>query len=649
MRLTQPKLLYPLTSLVLLTTLYLYCRETAARTIVSEFGKYHGYSEAVYNGTRRFSDYLELSDGTKLAYDLILPAKEGVAGEPPLPVLFKYTPYTRTFTIFDKNGRNLIAELRGISWIEKAYLRVRYWIHPGGNLMDPVFRTKWLAEMLASGYAVIVVERPGTGASFGKMDPSFAAMAREANEILNWIAAQTWCDGNIGMFGDSWQAQIQFAAASTANPHLKAIFPASTWMDNYSAVLYPGGIGNKAFAEFFIWSQKLLNSDIITPVDRDRDGTMLAAARAERGETTVAAKMAPFFTQFPFRDSPTAEGKRIWMDDSALFSQMDRINQSGIPVYLTNSWFDLFTRDNFLIYAGLTVPKRLIVRPLDHSRVEEKEADIDYAAEARRWFDYWLKGIKNGIMDEPPIHYYLMGADRKEAWNATDVWPLKNQEAARFYFGPGELKSKGSANGGRLGFSSPAAPEAADSCKVDYTTTTGKNSRWTAVNWAHKYPDMRTNDAKTLTFTTLPLETPLQVTGHPVVHLWLASEASDLDVFVYLEEVDEKGRSKYITEGSLRASHRVLGRAPYENFGLPYHNHFKNEMTMIPSGEAVELNFDLLPTAYLFSKGRQIRVTVAFADWDNFDTSVINPPPQVRLFRDKGHPSFVELPVVQSR
>jgi putative CocE/NonD family hydrolase len=85
--------------------------------------------------------------------------------------------------------------------------------------MDPVFRNKYLKNMLKHGYAVIVIERPGTGASFGVMDASFEVGAKEVNEVLNWIAAQKWCDGNIGMYGDSFQAMIQFAAATTRNPH----------------------------------------------------------------------------------------------------------------------------------------------------------------------------------------------------------------------------------------------------------------------------------------------------------------------------------------------------------------------------------------------------------------------------------------------
>jgi putative CocE/NonD family hydrolase len=352
-----------------------------AKQKVSEFGKYQGYSEAIFDGNKRISDYLTLSNGTRLAYDLILPTQKGVPASKALPVLFKYTPYLRTFTIFDQAGNNIIADLFHLGWKEKAYLRVRYWFGERGNLMDPVFRTKYLEKMLKHGYAVLVVERPGTGASFGVMNASFEVGATEVNEILNWTAAQNWCDGNIGMYGDSFQAMIQFAAAATGNPHLKAIFPASSALDMYSSVPYPGGVLNKTFASFFSWSTSFLER-VPTPVDGDKDGSLLARARKERSGSTLGKQSEVWFRKFPFRDSMTSDGNRMWEGPGNLYPLLDRINQSSIPVYMTTGWFDLFSGagDMFLWYANLTVPRRLLVRPADHSEVEKNQFDLDYGA-----------------------------------------------------------------------------------------------------------------------------------------------------------------------------------------------------------------------------------------------------------------------------
>jgi putative CocE/NonD family hydrolase len=628
-------------------------RSRAGRKKVSQFGQYSGYSAVTYDGYERLSQYLALDGGTRLAYDLLLPSKQGLPADEPLPVLFKYTPYLRAFTIYDLEGKFLLGELYELKWYQKAMLRLRYRLSEQGHLMDAVFDTPWLKKMLHHGYAVLVVERPGTGASFGRMDPSFEVGARQTDEIIDWIAAQDWCDGNIGMFGDSWQAMIQFAAASTSNPHLKAIFPVSSSLDSYSAVNYRGGVYNDTFNTLFSQSTGALEV-LATPVDGDENGELLAQARAERRGSTVGEKSTEVMKRYPFRDSTTPDGKNIWEGDFALYPFIERINEAGVPVYMINGWYDLFTSDMFLWYANLTVPRRLVVRPVDHSQVEDDGADLDFGAEVHRWFDTWLKGIDNGIMEEPSIAYYTMGAPKHDAWQASDQWPLSGQKVTRFYFGEGRSGTVASANDGFLHAEAPAAPTAtadpaaADTYTVDYSTTSGRHSRWGAVLAASEYPNMRDNDEKALTYTTLPLEADTQVTGHPVVHLWLATDAPDLDVFVYLEEVDGRGNSAYVTEGNLRASHRALRTAPYDNLGLPYHSHDESDLEPLHTGEPFELTFDLLATSYLFRAGRRIRVTIALADADNFDTPLLEPAPEVRLLRDAKHVSSVELPMVSA-
>jgi hypothetical protein len=612
---------------------------------VSAFGRYQGYSQAAYDGGVRTSRHLRLANGTRLAYDLILPARDGRPAAGPLPVLFKYTPYLRTFTIFDENGKNLIAELTGLGWKERAFLRLRYWLSDSGRFMDPLFRTPWLKELVRHGYAVIVVERPGTGASFGAFDPSHEPGGREADEILDWIAAQPWCDGRIGMYGDSFQAMIQMAAAATGNPHLKAIFPVSTPVETYDAVSYPGGVFNKAFAAFFKWSTAFLQSGTVTPVDGDDGGRLLAAAQAERARELSGT--ADFAKTLPFRDSAAASGSRVYLENSALYPFIERINRAGVPVYLVNGWYDLFSADAFFWHRNLTVPRRLVVRPHDHSGVEKNGDDLDIGAEARRWFDHWLKGIDNGIMREPPVHYFVMGAPQQEAWRASDRWPVAEAEPAAYYFAAGRSGTCGSVNDGGLKLQPEVNPSGSDAGTVDYGTTTGKGSRWTAVNWPRSYPDMRPNDEKALTYTSAPLEADIEIIGHPVARLWLETEAPDLDVFVYLEAVAPGGRSEYLTEGILRASRRKPGRPPFDNLGLPYHSHFAADAAPIPAGQPVELGLALLPTAFRFPQGGRIRVTVAFADADNFETPVIDPAPGLRLLRGERHPSRIELPLAR--
>jgi putative CocE/NonD family hydrolase len=390
-----------------------------------------------------------------------------------------------------------------------------------------------------------------------------------------------------------------------------------------------------------------MESGVLTPVDSDKDGSLLAQARKERGSSTLGKQSEVWFRKFPFRDSITPGGMKLWEGAVNLYPLLDRINQSGIPIYMTNGWYDLFSgaKDMFLWYANLTVPKRLLVRPADHSEVEKNQFDLDYGAEAHRWFDYWLKGIDNGIMNEPPIYYYVVGASKKDAWRTSAQWPLANQKLTRYYFSEGKTGSVASINDGALRPEPPGYKDAADAYTVDYSTTSGKYSRWYAVNWPRNYPNMRANDEKALTYTTPPLESDMEVTGHPIVHLWFVTDASDLDFFVYLEEANGN-RSTYLTESNLRASHRALIKAPFNNLGLPFHRHYKSDLAPILAGEPVELVFDLMPISYLFRAGNRIRITVTCADADNFETPALDPAPKIRLLRENAHASFVELPIM---
>ena len=639
------KLIAPaLAAALLLLAIILILQGKDRDRMVSTFGKYQGFSSPVFDSTRRTSAYLTLSDGTRLAYDLIIPTRKGVLADRPMPVLFKYTPYGRAWTIFDKKGKLLVGDF--VDLPTSVMLRIRLWLAGDrGRIMDPLFRDRWLDTVVKYGYIVVSVDRPGTGASFASQTPgSMETAAQYENEIIDWIAAQPWSDGNIGMYGDSQQAMVQFAAASAANPHLKAILPAASQVDIYQAVEFPGGVYNKAFAALYASTVPLLDQ-LATPVDSDPDGLLLAQARELRTSSFSTQSVVDHATDFPYHDSATAEGVSTWttMD---LYQFIERINQTHTAVYMTVGWYDIFTADMFYWYDNLDVPKRLTVRPTDHSQVSANLADLDYGAEALRWFDYWLKGIDNGIMDEAPIHYYLQDRPGKGSWQTSSQWPLADQNVSRYYLDQGKTGSVSSVNDGALTRTAPIAAPASDVYTVDYTTTSGSKTRWGAVEEAHVYPDLQSNDARALTYTSPALDASLEITGHPVVHLWLSTNAPDLDVFVYLEAVDTKGRSTYITEGDLRATHRKLSRAPFDNLGLPYQSHDQSDLEPLPNGEPFEMDFSLLPSSYRFHAGDRLRITVTFADAGNFDTPVLDPAPELYLFHDGNHPSYVALPII---
>ena len=250
-------------------------------------------------------------------------------------------------------------------------------------------------------------------------------------------------------------------------------------------------------------------------------------------------------------------------------------------------------------------------------------------------------------MKEAPINYYTQGDGQKSGWHSAWQWPLPEQKLTNYYFDGTKSGSVDSVNDGSLSLVSPATTAGVDDYHVVYSTTSGTATRWTAGYNVQSpaYPTMMFNDEKGLTYTSSPLPAEVEVTGHPVVHLWVTSSAKDGDFFAYLEDVSPASYSKYITEGNLRASHRALSPAPYNNLGLPYHRSNAADIANLPD-QPVELAFDLIPTSYVFDAGHRIRVTITCADKDTAPTPQLDPPPTVHLYRDADHASYIVLPII---
>ena len=250
-------------------------------------------------------------------------------------------------------------------------------------------------------------------------------------------------------------------------------------------------------------------------------------------------------------------------------------------------------------------------------------------------------------MKEAPIYYYTQGDGQKSGWHSAWQWPLPEQKLTNYYFDGTKSGSVNSVNDGSLSLVPPATTAGVDDYQVDYSTSSGKATRWTAgyTDQSPAYSTMMFNDEKGLTYTTPTLTSEVEVTGHPVVHLWVASSAKDGDFFVVLEDVSEARYSKYVTEGALRASHRAVSTAPYNNLGLPYHRSNAEDVADLPD-QPVELVFDLIPTSYIFAPGHRIRVTITGADKDTALTPQLDPPPTVRLYRGAEHASHIVLPII---
>ncbi|WP_421723644.1 CocE/NonD family hydrolase [Bauldia sp.] len=575
---------------------------------ISEFGKYQGYSEARYDSFVRSSTYVEVSDGGKLATDVMIPAVDCVAADEPLPVVWIYTPYKRAHLNDDGSVRTAVTD-------HNAETLVRH------------------------GYIISATAIHGTAASFGGyrgFTPPSETQA--AYDMIEWLAAQPWSDGNIGMIGGSYPGMVQFNVAALDPPPLKAIYPDVSAFDFHQTV-HPGGIFRYMLWDY--WSQLRHNMDLVVPsvpVDADTSGALLAIAERQHRRNWDPLSV---FRRAKFRDYDQPDFS--W-DRNMIVTKIDALNRAAIPTYFSDGWKDVFIPDVLFWYANFTGPKRMTIGPWSHNSRKDPKPIVEQrwhltAIEQHRWFDYWLKGIDNGIMDEVPINYTLItGPEMKHVWRTTASWPPPDIVEQPYFLGPDQ----------RLTTDEPDDASAADVYVSDYTTTTGPNSRWNLFESGQQvYPDMAFNDAKSLTYTSGPLAADANVIGFPVVTLYVSSTANDGDFHILLEKVDDKGVSTYVTEGLLRASQRKRVPAPWKNYGLPYQSHKSTDVQTLIPDEIVELQFYLMPTSYKFRAGDRVRIAIMAADSANTENIVFADPPTMNVFRDQAHRSRIVLPIEQ--
>jgi hypothetical protein len=415
------------------------------------------------------------------------------------------------------------------------------------------------------------------------------------------------------MWGCSYYGGTQYHAASLDPPHLRALFPGCTDFDKFDFVAH-GGIT----AQFNTRPEDPVEGDLANvPMDEDPDGALLRAAVEQHRANTP---MAPLWRAMPYRDSRSdLLGVPFWREAS-VSSYIPQIERSGVAIYRWGNFEDEGSAQAVLADHALANPGKLILGPGSHCQV----IGWDLIAEERRFFDHYLKGIDNGIDREPHVFYFTEDAPKGTEWRFAARWPLPDQRMTPF-----RLQAD-------AGLAPAAAGAGEDRYRVDYSVS--------CASFPMFWPCAL--DAKGADYTTTPLAADLQVTGHPIVHLWISADAPDVNVFAYLEEVDAGGASRIISHGRLRASFRRLARAPYADGGLPYHSGLAADARPLTLGVPVELTFDLLPISNVFLAGRRIRLVITGADPRQRDLQPITPAPVITLYRGDAHASFVDLPVI---
>ena len=549
-------------------------------------GVYSGYAAPKYNGFYRHSLYVRVRDGTRLALDYYVPALDGAEETESLPVVWQFTPYGRCSC---RDGA----------------------IRPGGSHLETFLR---------NGYIVAGAEVRGTGASFGIREATNTPCdQRDGRDINEWIYRQPWCDGHIGMFGGSYVGQTVLSTLAGQPEHLEAAFITCTDFNKFDGWVRGGiarrfGAGNPD-----VPLEAQLRSAV--PVEGDEDRVLLTQAVMQHAHN--GPQTGPF-EELQYRDDWSEQADGAYWDMVSASTYKDRINAAGAAIYLHGGLFDVFRRDTFVMYQNLTVPKKLIVGPWYHCG----ETGFDMASEQLRFFDYWLKGVPNGIMEEKPIYIKTQFLPEGRDWAFYDAWPLPEAENRSVFFG----------ENGSLRFEPADTEGDGDDYTARYDIRTGVESGDTA--------DL---DAKALVYTSPPLERDLRITGHPLASLWVSADTGDrpkdADFFVCLTDVDGEGNTFLVTEGHLRASRRRTAEPPYDFLGLPWHPAGYARCVPMRGSLPTRLDIDLMPTSYVLRKGHRLRVQVS-NHLRGFYALEADPPAKIRLHRDSLYQSYVSLPIL---
>ena len=562
-----------------------------------ETKRYKGYVLPRSNATTSKSFYLPMRDGVKIAVTVVLP--EGLQANEKIPAIMTMT---------------------------------RYWRGKQGEQGNPFFPSH--------GYANVLVDARGTGASYGIWKAPFSQdEIKDYNEVVNWIVSQPWSNGKVGATGNSYTGNTSLWLATLMNPAVKVVVPRHYEFDLFAETPYPGGLLTDWVVKTWNEGNRQLDTNPgVRLVDDDIDRKLYKEAMARRSENMNVYTAALSTTSRDDRAFGTS------LDELSLHSYAAQIEKSGVAINSWGGWFDASTADAVIkTFTSLNNYQRGVIGPWNHGGGQNaspyKPAEperVMWGFETLRFFDHYLKGIDTGLDKEKLLYYFTIG---EEKWKTTSTWPVAGATPMRWYFGANNS----------LGEGAPAADSGEDRYTVNFETTTGEKNRWhTQVGGEVFYPDRASEDKKLLTYTSAPLESDLEITGHPVVTLYLISTHTDGGFFVYLEEVDETGKVTYLTEGALRGIHRRISteQSPLKIF-VPYHSFKKKDTTPLVPGEITEIKFGLQPISVLIRKNHRLRVAIAGHDKDTFIRVPADGTPTIAIQRNKRAMSSIELPIVK--
>jgi len=510
------------------------------------------------------------------------------------------------------------------------------------------------------GYVVAIQDVRGRFASPGEWEP-FVNEKEDGYDTIEWLAAQPWSTGKVGMIGASYGGWVQWFALSQNPPHLTTIIPNVSPPDAFFNFPYEYGV---FFIYGGIWWAEIVASD----ATGELAGTKLKEIfRKKYGKLLLDLPVIEL-------DKKVLGGEnkywRTWIRNNtnndywARASFSDSLADAKIPVFHQSGWFDGDGIGSKLNYAALAkhgqATQKLILGPWGHTDQSSRMlGDEDLGPEAApdlsklylRWFDYWLKGMDNGIMKEPLVSLFVMNSNK---WVHGDRYPLPQTKLEKWY-----LASGGSANtsmgDGRLTREPPSADNPPDKYTYDPADPTFvpgyheeseeeekqeksvERQRELAKKRHQKYTDHRRD---ILVYTSAPFEEEYTFAGPISARLYAASSARDTDWFVRLVEIGPDGETSTLVEGRFRARFR-------ESMSRP---------KLLTPGEVVAYDLDLWQTGITMQSGSRLRVEIASASFPLFsrnlntgghnemDTEFVTA--EQTIYHDAQRPSHVLLPMI---
>jgi len=567
-----------------------------------------------YLDMKRSSYYVPMRDGVKIAIDVWLPV--GMAAGTKLPAILEQTRYYRSALVKSD---------------------------PHGACHPPLKPT--VNGFVTRGYAYVIVDVRGTGASFGTRSSEYSDdEVKDGSEIVDWIVRQDWSNGKVGSQGQSYEGTTAEMLLRNHNPAVKAVSPSFSGYDFYTEIVFPGGI-RSTFVKY--WSDLIQSLDHAAlaesspilgpcPVDEDKDQSLLRAAIAQHAGNFIIGRFAGHVS---FRDD-RFEG--LGADERSPIYYQRAVDAANVPLYAIVGWYDSgYALGAIRRFINSASPKqRVLIGPWNHGAHsfygpgthQAAASSFDLASEKLRYFDFELKGIDRGFSSSPPVRYFTTGSNR---WQGADRWPPRNSHLVAWYFDDHNGLSQKVAGAGGV-----------DDYSSDGTASSGEHNRWRATMGPFPvfYPDRATEDRQLLTYTSSPLSEDLEVTGDPVAHVFLSVDGTDSDVIVFLEEVTPDGETNYVTEGELKASRRRHGSLRFRT-PEPVHSDRRRDALKVTPGQVTQLDIGLLPLSHVFKAGNRIRIALASADRAQFQERPIEAA-KWKVFRTAARQSRIELPVV---